>query len=121
VSDSVSGPDPRSAINQLIDEGLIGMTRAARLMGTFRQGKPTHASTIARWALIGIKLPDGRVLKLESLRLNGRLCTSKEAVYRFVQSQNERATSVPPEAPTLSERTLAKKAASKQLDDLGIK
>lgn len=113
--------DINDIVARLFGEGAIGMTQAARLCGTFRQGKPTHAGTVTRWALKGIRLADGSVLRLESFRLNGRLCTSKQAIYRFVQAQNDPTTDSSPVASTPTEYARRAKAAAKQLDDLGIK
>jgi hypothetical protein len=48
-----------------------------------------------RWAVKGIKLPDGRVVKLETLKLAGRYMTSIEALERFIAAQNEPVTNPP--------------------------
>lgn len=76
-------------VDRLTAEGLIGMVEAARLMGTFRNGKGTHPSTLIRWCLNGISLADGRLLKLESIRCSNRLLTSRPAVLRFLAAQQD--------------------------------
>lgn len=96
-------------ISRLLDEGPIGLTQAAKHIGTFREGKPTRAGTLARWALHGIRLADGSVLKLESFRLNGRLCTSKPALLRFIAAQN---TGTAPTLPTTTSRRAASPATA---------
>jgi hypothetical protein len=108
-------------VARLMDEGVIGMKQAAKLCGTFRQGKPTRSGTIARWAMRGIKLEDGRLLKLESFRLNGRLCTSKQAIIRFIRAQNASTAAGAPETTTPAERSRTAATAAKRLDELGIK
>ena len=69
-------------IERLTSEGLISMADAAKLYG-----RKTHKSTPTRHALQGIRLPDGTVLKLESIRVSGALCTTKPAVLRFFAAQ----------------------------------
>ena len=82
MADSIS-----QHIEQLIAEGPIGMAETARLLGTFRGSKPCHSSTPTRWCLSGVKLPGGRVLRLEHYRTAGRLMTSKPALLRFLAAQ----------------------------------
>ncbi len=76
-------------IERLIAEGSIGMAEAARMMGTFRDGKRCHTSTISRWCSPGIKLPDGRVIRLEHYRSAGRMMTSRAALIRFIAKQQQ--------------------------------
>jgi hypothetical protein len=45
------------------------MAAAAKLLGTFRGGRPCHPSTVVRWCLDGIKLANGQRLKLEFIRM----------------------------------------------------
>jgi hypothetical protein len=107
-------------IEKLIAEGPIGMTETARLLGTFRGGKPCHSSTPTRWCLSGIKLRSGRVLRLEHFRTAGRLMTSKPALLRFLaeqQDDKDLGTSHPV-SPT--ERNRAAEAAGRELDQLGV-
>lgn len=84
LNDDVNGFD---AVNRILSEGALGMSAAARLLGTFRDGRPTHPSTVARWHRDGVTLADGRVIRLEAIRLNGRLVTSRAAIVRFVAAQ----------------------------------
>jgi hypothetical protein len=123
MPDFVSTANPTDAITRLIEEGSIGLSQAARLVGTFREGKPTHPGTVGRWILKGIVLPDGRRLKLEGYRLNGRLCTTKAAIIRFIAAQQNPtppSDSQPiPRSPAA--RTRAHANAAKQLDALGFK
>lgn len=81
---------PVTVVNQverILDEVPIGICAAAKRLGTFRNGRPTHPSTVTRWVTRGIVLPDGRNLKLEAIKLNGRFVTSVAAVVRFVAAQ----------------------------------
>ena len=96
------------------------MSVAARCLGTFRGGKPTHPSTPTRWALYGITRGDGTVLKLESAHLNGRLITSKQALIRFIVAQQQPADGpVPAAVRSPSARQRASEAAANRLSELG--
>ena len=62
----------------LTTETVLTLAAAARLRPPSRGGRPTHPSTLARWALCGI-----RGQRLEVIRLGGALFTSVEALQRF--------------------------------------
>jgi hypothetical protein len=112
-----TGKDPAvDIVARLMAEGPIGMRCAANIFGSFRDGKPTHSSTVTRWAMRGVKLADGRVLKLESFRLNGRLATSKQALLRFVQAQQTPPANHQPVQATPAQRNRAAEKASAELD-----
>lgn len=120
MPDIVSTVQSEDVIGRLINEGAIGMTQAAKLVGTFRDGRPTCSTTITRWCLKGVRLADDRIVKLESFRLNGRLCTSKAALIRFIQAQNKDSGADPTEilAETPAQRNSKACAASRELDAL---
>ena len=107
---------------RIISEGPIGMTAAARLLGEFRKGKPTHPSTLTRWAAAGVLLPGGQKVKLETVRIAGRLMTSRAAIVRFVAAQNHGADAanddavIPSQDSTPSHRRRQQAAASAELD-----
>lgn len=110
MADSVS--TPAELVEKLTAEGLISMADAAKLYG-----RTTHKSTATRHATKGVKLPDGRVLKLESIRVSGAVVTSRAAVLRFFAAQNEAPTETTPvsPAPTPKQRDRATTAASREL------
>jgi hypothetical protein len=106
-------------ISQLTEEGLIGMVEAAASMGTFRGGRPCHPSTIARWATKGIRLPNSQILKLEVLRCGNTFRTSRAALRRFLEAQQDTTAIDPPRTPT--ERRRASDRAAAELADMGVK
>ena len=110
---------PETLVERLVEEGLISMAAAARLYGQARTNVPTHRSTPARHALRGVRLPDGRLLKLESVRVNGQLRTSRAAVLRFFALQNEPDT-IPADAISPGRLPRAVAAADAALDAAGI-
>jgi hypothetical protein len=117
MADSVS-----EHINKIISEGAIGMAECARLLGSFRGGRPCHPSTPTRWCLSGVRLPDGRILRLEHYRTAGRLMTSRPALLRFLAAQQEPIDLPDPSAPrSPAERQRAAKRAEAELESLGVK
>lgn len=66
------------------DGGFLTFAQVAALFPAGRGNRPVHVKTVARWADAGVRLRDGRVVKLEVFQLGQRrLCTQK-AVRRFV-------------------------------------
>ena len=88
----------------LATEHRIGLHEAAKLYPSFRNGRPTHISTLLRHITKGTRLANGEVVRLEGARLGGRWITSVEAVQRFM----ERLT-----AGALGDRISADQAASR--------
>lgn len=107
-------------VNRIITEGPIGMSAAARLLGEFRAGKATHPSTVSRWASVGVQLSSGQTVRLEAVRISGRLMTSRAAIIRFVAAQNGTDESNPVAPPaddsTPNTRRRQQAAASVELD-----
>lgn len=112
---SATTDEDTDKVARLLDEGPLGMGAAARLFGTFREGKPVHPSTIARWAINGVKLANGAVVKLETFQLGRRLCTSKAALVRFLRAQQVPA--VAQANPTMTPTMIGRPALSKKAKD----
>jgi hypothetical protein len=109
----------------LLGEQLLSLSQAARRIPAYRGSRGCNPSTIFRWITNGIKLPDGRLLRMEALRLANRWITSVEAVDRFLIVQHEsfapRAdlhTHAPARTP--AQRQRAAQQAAARLEDLGI-
>lgn len=108
-------------VDRILAEGPIGVAVAAKLYGTFRDGRPTHPSTPTRHHLRGVTLPDGTVVRLEAVRIAGRLMTSRAAIIRFLAAQQVTTDPTPPttaRSPAACKRAAAVAAA--ELDSLGI-
>jgi hypothetical protein len=86
-------------------EKLITLAAAARLRPPSRGDRPTHPSTVARWALRGL-----RGVKLEVIRIGGQLYTSVEALQRFADrlTEPERVGKAPAVQPGRAEQELAR-------------
>jgi hypothetical protein len=99
-------------ISRLTDEGLIGLNQAGKIL-------KRHPSTLARWALDGLQLPGGQVLKLEAFRLGGKIQTSKPALLRFAGAQQGGPVADPIQTPAARRRADAQ--AEAVLDAAGIR
>ena len=59
-------------------EQIMTFAQAAKILPRKRAGKKTHVCTVYRWASRGI-----RGVALETIRVGGTTCTSREALQRF--------------------------------------
>lgn len=90
-------------------EDLITFGQAAEMLPG-RSDRRTSPSTIWRWAKVGCKASDGTLVKLETVRIGGRFCTSREAVLRFIAATNDQAEA----SPAAPIRTPAQRKRSSQ-------
>jgi hypothetical protein len=103
-------------------ETLMGLAQAARRLPSGRSDRPVSPSTVFRWVHDGVKLPDGKIVRLEAIRLGGRWLTSVEALERFAVAQTPRLdeTSEPPGLPrSPSVRRRASQRAATELESAG--
>lgn len=109
----------------LFSEDVVSLTEAAKFVPRRRAGKKAHPSTLFRWAKDGMR---GR--KLETIRVGGTICTSREALARFfealtrdAQGSDGVAAESRPAVPTVrsaSERRRAIERAERELAALGV-
>lgn len=66
-------------------ENLSSLGELSKLVPPGRNGKRTHLSTLIRWITRGVRSPDGRVVRLEALRIAGRWGSTPEALQRFFE------------------------------------
>ena len=100
---------------------VLTMPQVARRCASTRQGKSVHPSTPLRWVLGGVKIPSGRVVRLEACRCGGRWVTSAAAFQRFLDAQTPDPSTVPvPRTPSPAQRTPGAERAGKQLELMGI-
>jgi len=108
-------------IDRILTEQPIGMSAAARLMGSFRNNRGCHPSTIVRWCHPGVRLPDGRLVALEHIKVAGRLMTSRPAILRFIAAQQVHSIETIESPRTSAERRRAQCQAKSQLEEMGVK
>lgn len=65
-------------------ERLLDLREAASWLPRRGNGKRIHVSTLYRWSTSG-----SRGIRLETVRVGGRTCTSVEALGRFIAASSE--------------------------------
>jgi hypothetical protein len=82
------GDSERAAVrDEVLDGKGLSFPEAAKLLPSTRAGRPVNAATVWRWALRGVRLPDGRLLRLGAVRVSGHYVTSVAAIGRFIDAQ----------------------------------
>ena len=107
------------AIN-VVSEKIIGLKEAIRLLPKTNDTKTLHVSTMFRWILRGLRAKDGFVVRLESVKIGGRICTSQEALQRFFDRLSGNLHEVTPPTVTSRQRLRQIKAAEEELRRAGI-
>lgn len=97
----------------VLNEQLISLTEAAKLLPGRRQGKRPHVSCVYRWTKSGC-----RGVVLESVQIGGTRCTSREALSRFIANLTA-ANDTIAMAPVPSRQPHVARAERK-LDQLGL-
>lgn len=115
-------PTDAAPILAEISSGLgLSLAQAARRLPSARQDRPVSTSCIWRWIAKGIRLTDGRIVKLEAARLAGRWLTSGPALERFLAAQTPNLDMPAAPAPrSPGQRRRASKRAARELDRIGI-
>jgi hypothetical protein len=120
---STTTTEPPQVIAEVLAGDGLSLAEAARVVPSFRPGKPTHGATVWRWAAKGVRLPNGQLVKLETCRIGGRQMTSRAALGRFIEAQTPPADTDPgptPVPPTPAKRKQAATRASEELNRIGI-
>jgi len=65
-------------------ETLLFLAEASRRLPRTFNGKGVHTSAIWRWMTRGLKNDEGEVIRLEFIEIGGRICTSEQALRRFL-------------------------------------
>ncbi len=109
-----------SSITQEILSGSgLNLGQAAQCFPPYRESRPVNPSTIFRWIISGVRLPDGARLRLEARRVGSRWLTSREAVRRFIDAQTPNLDATATQR-TPTQRTKAAERAAKELEQVGI-
>lgn len=73
----------------------------------------TTARSVVRWLSAGVKLADGRTVRLEGVRVGTLWKTSREACRRFVAATTNPTAGPPDQPPARRTSPVAKKVLSK--------
>ena len=95
------------------DEDLISLAEVGRILAI--DGKPTNPATLWRWSTIG---RGPKRIRLETIHVGGRTCSSREALSRFLEALNPEEAAITPRSE--AQRTRAAERAAKQLEAAGI-
>ena len=94
-------------------EDVLSLNNAAKTLPPRRAGKRPHVATLYRWVQRGI-----RGVRLETIRVGGTLCTSREALQRFCERLSTERAAVPPRPPSKDIRR--NRVVAAKLDRAGI-
>jgi hypothetical protein len=97
-------------IDTIVEE-VRPLAQAAKWVPRRRGDRPTHVTTLYRWKAEG----------LETIRVGGSVCTSREALQRFYERQTQASNSNGPAAPrrSVGKRQRQSEAAGRELERLG--
>jgi hypothetical protein len=103
-------------------EETLSFTNASKILPPGRNGARPQLSTLIRWALDGVRGPDGRLVRLEAVRLGRKWVTSRQALQRFVAALTPapRDSSVSSPTRTPKQRARASEKAGKRLEEVGM-
>lgn len=117
MADVVSEALPQVLAEIQTGDGL-SLSAAGRLFPGHRANGTVDPSTVVRWLTKGMRTGDGRVVKLDAVRVGGRWLTSRGAVARFVAAltaaadPTSAATTPTPRTPAARNRASEKAAES---------
>jgi hypothetical protein len=103
----------------IFNERVLALNEICELLPRNPKGGKVSFSTIWRWSKNGVIGPGGERVKLETVKIGGRLLSSEQAIQRFAENLS------PPEALamrpiTLSQRRRNSEKASRELESMGI-
>jgi len=110
---------------EVFKETVLTLAEAAKRLPKIqgKKGRP-HVSTLYRWMLAGCKSRDGMIVRLETIKVGGTVCTSLEALQRFFDRLTGDTTVVTPPTPTQRQRDKERerriRAAEEELRRFGI-
>jgi hypothetical protein len=103
----------------LATETIRSFAQLARQLPPNRPNRPVSPSTLWRWATVGCRTKDGRVVRLETVKLGGRSLSSDEALQRFADALTGESPEVQVvRTPTRRQRD--SEAAVKRLETAGV-
>jgi hypothetical protein len=110
-----------SVSTEILAGAGLSISQASRRFPPYRENKPIAPSTVFRWMLNGVRLPDGSRVRLEAVRLGGRWLTSAPAIERFIARQTPSLeTDSGPRSRSARTNTLAAEQAARELEQLGV-
>jgi hypothetical protein len=106
-------PADHLSLRETAVESLLTMAQGAALLPRRRAGKKPHTSTLYRWASTGL-----RGIRLEAVQVDGTMCTSRDALARFVALLSSLRPTQTVDNPPVSAASVA--AVDARLDAEGL-
>jgi hypothetical protein len=111
---------PTDIVSEIAAGAGLSLAQAAKRFPSYRGGRPCNPSTVFRWVASGVVTPDGRRIRLEAARLNGRYLTTEAAIARFLVAQTPPPEGDTPARQTPTQRRRSAERAGRELDKIGI-
>ena len=108
-----------SNVADLLTEDLIPLPKVAAQFPGTRGATRINPATVYRWCTRGSRTPDGRVVRLEHVRVGSRVLTSREAVGRYVAALSSSVAPTVTAVRTPTVRNRSSEAAAAALRELG--
>jgi Protein of unknown function (DUF1580) len=103
----------------LANEELMSLSQAAKLLPG-RTSDKVSPSTVWRWITRGCTDKDGKVVKLEAVRVGAYFCTSRQSITRFIEAINGPCEGPAPVIRAPTTRKKASEQAAAKLHAAGI-
>ena len=118
MADVISTPEMPLVLMEIQAGDGQSPAAAGRSIPGYRSNPTTNSATVFRWITKGTRVANGRLIKLEAVRVGARWLTSRGAVARFVSALTAAAN--PDATPTSPVRTPAarRKASSNATAEL---
>jgi hypothetical protein len=102
-------------------EDALTLTEACKVLPRGRNGARPQLSTLLRWILEGVRGLDGRLVRLEAVRLGRKWVTSRQALQRFTAALTSTLENspTPPRPRTPGQRQRASERAERELESAG--
>lgn len=107
-------------VRRVLNEEKMPVAVAARLCGEYTGGSRLHPSTVVRWINRGVRLADGRRVKLDAVKFGSKLITSRQAIERFLAETTAGGMTGGDTPRTPAARNRASEDAARQLQAVGI-
>lgn len=84
MADAFCQTDIQQVLSEVLAGDSVALSRVGEAFPGHRKNTHINPATTWRWASKGTKAADGRIVRLEAVRIGNRWLTSTAAVARFV-------------------------------------
>jgi len=103
------------------EENYLDSKEVARRLSL--NGRAISRATIARWALNGVRLPDGTVVRLRSVRFGKKLAISENSLNEFITAMSGAGGSAAdtPQSPAARRQAVSRVTATLNRKKVGVR